>query len=99
MEILLLKSVLLNNRGAYKIRLELYLILFCMFNKIILLIIQIFKKKIIRNMNLDRFKVAIYSATIEDINNDIMLSYDWGRCIVKYIDKTYGFDEVVLHKI
>ncbi len=33
--------------------------------------------------------------TIEDINNDIMLSYDWGWCIVKYIDETYGFDTVL----
>ncbi len=33
--------------------------------------------------------------SIEEINNNIVLCYDWGWTIVKYIDEVYGFDTVL----
>lgn len=55
-----------------------------------------------QNEDEDEFKTPVIDGvldnkipTIEDINNDIMLSYDWGWSIVKYIDETYGFDVVL----
>lgn len=32
---------------------------------------------------------------ISDIIDDVMLSYDWGWTLVKYINDTYGFDTVL----
>lgn len=34
-------------------------------------------------------------SSVEDINNDVMLCYDWGWSLVEYIDETYGFDTVL----